>query len=93
MELAPPSIPDGIRACVQEGAREIVVHPYMLSPGRHATKDIPHMASEAAAEYDGIEIRVTGPLGLHDKIGEIVLERAGLVGSGSRAESETQAAG
>ena len=71
---------------LQDGADEIVVHPYMLSPGRHATRDIPRMVQEAAVNHPGVEMRVTGPLGLHDKIGEVVLERAGL-----RSKSEPEA--
>lgn len=78
MELAEPTIADGIRACVADGATEIIVHPYMLSPGRHATSDIPDMAKEAAADHPDVQVRVTGPLGLHDKLGEVILERAGL---------------
>ena len=78
MELADPTIEDGVRACSEEGATDIVIHPYMLSPGRHATEDIPRLA-RAAAERCGVSVRVTGPLGIHDKIGEVVLERAGLL--------------
>jgi len=78
MELAEPSIPQGIQKCVEDGATEIIVHPYMLSPGRHATSDIPKMAEEAAAPHADVTVRVTGPLGLHDKLGEVILERAGL---------------
>ncbi len=78
MELAEPTIRQGIEACVHEGATEIVVHPYMLSPGRHATQDIPRMATEAAAAYPAVTIRVTAPLGLHEKLGEVILQRAGL---------------
>ncbi len=77
MELADPTIEAGIQACVEDGATDIVVHPYMLSPGRHATEDIPRM-SQAAADRCGVTVRVTGPLGIHDKLGEVVLERAGL---------------
>ena len=65
MELAEPTLRQGIDACVREGASEIIVHPYMLSPGRHATEDIPRMATEAGAVYPDVIIRVTEPLGLH----------------------------
>ena len=34
---------------VAAGAREIVVHPDFLGPGRHSREDIPRMAMEAAA--------------------------------------------
>ena len=78
MELAEPTIRQGIDACVREGASEIVVHPYMLSPGRHATEDIPQMAREAGAAYPDVHIRVTEPLGLHEKLCEVILQRAGL---------------
>lgn len=78
MELAEPSIEQGFNACVKDGATEVVVHPYMLSPGRHAAKDIPVMASEAAKKHPGVKWRCTKPLGLHEKIGDVVLERAGL---------------
>ena len=77
MELADPTIEQGITACAEDGATDIVVHPYMLSPGRHAIEDIPRMA-QTAADQNGVTVRVTGPLGIHDKIGEVVLERAGL---------------
>ena len=78
MELAEPNIEQGIAACVCAGATEIVVHPYMLSPGRHATQDIPRLAMEAATTHPGVTIRVTAPLGLHEKLGEVILQRAGL---------------
>jgi sirohydrochlorin ferrochelatase len=78
MELAEPSIKQGLRACVEAGAKEIIAHPYMLSPGRHATSDIPRMIEEYARNFPGIKYSVTPPLGLHNKIGEVILERAGL---------------
>ena len=79
MELAGPTIEQGFEACVRDGATVVVVHPYMLSPGRHAARDIPSMVENAASGFPDVEFCVTGPLGLHDKIGEVVLERAGLL--------------
>ena len=79
MELAHPTIEEGIENCVSAGATEIVVHPYMLSPGRHATKDVPRMVKEYSIIFPGIKIRVTEPLGLHENIAKVVLERAGLM--------------
>lgn len=78
MELAEPTIEQGFATCVREGATAVVVHPYFLSPGRHSTSDIPRMVAEAAKAFPGIEYCVTEPLGLHTKIGEVVLERAGI---------------
>jgi len=78
MQLAPPDIAASIEACVQAGATEVVIHPYMLSPGRHATQDIPRIAAESAARHPDVKFRVTDPLGLDRKIAEVVLERADL---------------
>lgn len=78
MELAEPTIAQGVQACVQSGATEIIVHPYMLSPGRHATQDIPQMAQEAAKDYPNITVTTTAPLGLHEKLADVVLERSNL---------------
>ncbi len=78
MELAEPTIAQGFAACVREGATAVVVHPYFLSPGRHSTTDIPRMVAEAARAFPGVQYCVTEPLGVHPKIGEVVLERAGV---------------
>ena len=78
MELAEPTIRQGFETCVREGATAVVVHPYFLSPGRHSTRDIPRMVREAAQAFPGTEYCVTEPLGLHSKIGEVILERAGI---------------
>jgi sirohydrochlorin ferrochelatase len=78
MELAEPTIAQGFEQCIQDGAQEVIVHPYMLSPGRHATSDIPRMVAECAAKHPGVTFKVTAPLGIDDKICEVVLDRAGL---------------
>ena len=78
MELAEPSIEQTIDKCVELGATEIVVHPYMLSPGRHATKDIPELTFQAAKKHPHVKTCVTKPLGLDSKIAEVILDRAGI---------------
>ena len=77
MELAEPTIEQAFDACVSEGAGSVVVHPYFLSPGRHSTRDIPAMVEEAARKHPGVVYKVTEPLGIHGKIIEVILERAG----------------
>ena len=75
MELGAPSVGDAFEACVSEGADEIVVHPYFLAPGNHGARDIPKLALEAAARHPGVRIMISEPLGVHAKIGEVILER------------------
>jgi len=75
MELAEPTIQQGFDTCVAAGATEVIVHPYFLGPGRHSVSDIPRMVAEAAAKYAGVSYRLTEPLGLDPKIGELILKR------------------
>lgn len=76
MELAEPTISDAFRKCINQGAKEVVVHPYFLVPGRHSKTDIPNMVKDVAKSYPDIKYRVTEPLGLHEKIVDVILERA-----------------
>ncbi len=78
LELAPPTIAEAIDACVADGAREIVVHPYFLAPGMHSRRDVPALARAAASKHRGVRVRITAPLGGHDLIVEIVLDRVGI---------------
>ena len=82
MELAEPSIAQGFADCVESGADEVIAFPYMLSPGRHSTRDIPRMIREAAAGHPGVRFRVTPAFGMHEMLAAVVLSRAGLRRSG-----------
>ncbi len=78
MELADPMIAQGFADCVDAGADEVIVFPYMLSPGRHSTADIPRMVEKAASDHPGVTFLVTPAFGVHEKLGELILSRAGL---------------
>jgi sirohydrochlorin ferrochelatase len=75
MELASPTIEEAFAACAAAGAGEVIVHPYMLGPGRHSTGDIPELAARAAARHPGVKFRVTEPLGLDRRLAQVVVER------------------
>jgi len=78
MELAEPDIAAGFTECIRAGATDVTVFPYMLSPGRHSTTDIPRMVSNAAKAYPHVVFNVTPAFGVHEKLAELVLERAGI---------------
>jgi sirohydrochlorin ferrochelatase len=78
MELAEPTIAAGFSSCVEGGATDVTVFPYMLSPGRHSTADIPRMVGEVARAFPDVNFSVTPAFGLHEKLAEVVLERAGI---------------
>jgi cobalt/nickel transport system ATP-binding protein len=75
LSIAAPGVPAAIAACVAAGAREVVVVPYFLGPGRHASRDVPQLAREARVRHPGIRIRVAPSLGVHAGIVATVVER------------------
>src|SRR6266545_43172 len=75
LEIEHPNIAEGFARLVERGARDITVHPYFLSPGRHTCGDIPVEVSEAASHYPGINYRITKPLSAHPLVIEASLER------------------
>lgn len=78
MELAEPSIAAGFADCVRSGATEIIAFPYMLSPGKHVTRDVPRLVAAAASEFPDVRYRVTDAFGVHEKLGELIALRAGV---------------
>jgi sirohydrochlorin ferrochelatase len=87
MELAPPALAEALDACVREGAREVVVQPFFLAPGRHGAGDVPRLACEAAERHRGVSVRVAAPLGAHPGVVDAVLGRlAEAGGPDQRAE-------
>ncbi len=73
LELAEPSIPDGIEACIQAGAEEVVVLPYFLSAGRHVIEDIPREVAGKQQQYPHVPIRLAPYVGSAEGITELLL--------------------
>jgi len=75
MELAEPSIATAFARCAEQGAKLVVVMPYLLGPGKHSSRDIPRLATEASKDFPGVDTLVTAPLGLHDLMLQIIDDR------------------
>jgi sirohydrochlorin ferrochelatase len=90
MDLAEPDIRRGFTDCVEAGGTDITVFPYMLSPGRHSTDDIPRMVAAAASAFPRVTFSVTPAFGVHEKLAELILDRAGIepVGSFEGADAD-----
>jgi sirohydrochlorin ferrochelatase len=76
MELAEPSLAAALARCVARGARDVVVCPYFLGPGRHTTGDIPRLVEEARTAHPGVRVAVSAPLGFDDRLVDLVIDRA-----------------
>lgn len=69
MEIAQPSIPEGLQKLLNAGVDEIVCHPYFLSPGRHVREDIPEIVGQAIQTLNiQIPVRTTAPVGSNTQL-------------------------
>lgn len=87
MELASPTIPEGLKTLLDQGVDEVVCHPYFLSAqGRHVSEDIPEIISGAidALKID-IPVVITPPVGSQTDI--MIAAIQSLVKQFSRVES------
>ncbi len=75
MELAKPSIEDGIRTLVEKGADELVAFPFFLFKGMHYSKDVPGIIEAAIDTLDrDVSVRMMEPLGMHPQVFDLVQE-------------------
>jgi sirohydrochlorin ferrochelatase len=76
LELAEPSIPDGLRGAIRSGAKQVTVVPYFLSAGRHVVEDIPAEIDVVRQEYPDIEIVLASYVGAAAGLTDLILLQA-----------------
>jgi len=75
MELASPSIKEGIMTLIKKGMDELIVSPFFLFTGMHYSKDVPGLIKEAIEEADkNIDFKMLKPVGKHPDIFNLVQE-------------------
>lgn len=75
LELAPPTILEGGRACVQRNATRVLMLPFFLSAGVHVEHDLAEARQTLSREFPKAQFILCPPLGLHPLITDIVLDR------------------
>lgn len=79
LELAVPLIPDGIKQCIDEGARKVTVLPYFLNSGRHVIEDIPEIVTDTAKDFPDIDINIAPHLGSSELMLDLLTSTANSV--------------
>lgn len=80
LQFSKPHIKDAINISIEEGAKKIIIHPFFLSAGNHVNEDIPAIIDEARGLYPYVEFVYTEPLGVHEKLIQIIIERINSAG-------------
>lgn len=75
LEFEGPGIAEGIRRCVARGAEHVAVMPIMLFAAGHSKLHIPAAIDTARARYPEIRFSYARPVGVHEGVLGILLER------------------
>lgn len=75
LQFMKPELKEALGNAAEEGINKIVIHPFLLSKGFHFTKNIPQIIENFQNSYPGIKVICTAPLGVHEKLAEVVLKR------------------
>lgn len=75
LELAEPSIIEGVRRCVTQGATHIAVVPILLLTANHAKEDIPAELAHAQQLFPTVSFTVGQPFGIHERLLDSLQQR------------------
>lgn len=76
LELAEPNIETGGAFCVGQGATDVILLPYFLSPGVHVVEDLTVARDKLSERFPSVRFLLAEPLGRHPLLIEVVEERA-----------------
>jgi len=79
LELASPSIPEGIENCIKAGATRVTVLPYFLNSGRHVVEDIPEILANFTLHHSDVDIITAPHLGASSLMVDLLIETAASV--------------
>ncbi len=75
MELASPTIEDGIMALAKKDMDHLIAYPYFLFKGMHFSKDIPDIIKNIINKLEKkVDFKMLDPIGQHPKISDLVQE-------------------
>lgn len=73
LEVLPPSIDEGIKKCLDNGAEFITVMPYFLYPGMKLKDSVKQSAK--IGQIKNLKMVITKPLSYHPMMTEVVIDR------------------
>jgi len=76
LELAEPTIDEGGRRCVEQGAERVILLPYFLSAGVHVRRDLTEARRRLDEAFPAVQFLLAEPLGRHPLLLDVLAERA-----------------
>jgi sirohydrochlorin ferrochelatase len=75
LEIAEPDIPTAGAACVKRGASRVLLLPFFLSPGRHASLHLAEHRDLLAERFPEVSWELKPPLGRHPDLVDVIEDR------------------
>lgn len=75
LELAEPTIAEGLHRLIDRGARQVTVVPLLLTAAGHAKRDIPAAIAEVSGMHPELIVRQTAALDCHPRIVDLSTRR------------------
>ncbi|WP_062046456.1 sirohydrochlorin chelatase [Bacillus sp. JCM 19034] len=75
LELAKPTIDEGVTACIEQGATQIAVIPVLLLTAGHAKVDIPAEIDRIKEKHPNISFTYGKPIGVEQTVVTIIQDR------------------
>ncbi|MBT3923377.1 MAG: sirohydrochlorin chelatase [Nitrospina sp.] len=92
LEFAQPTVPEALSSCHQDGIKNVIILPSILSHGEHTQRDIPEAVRQVYQDHPEINILYAEPLGTQPEVMEVCkdrIEQAENISKNILARSET----
>ncbi|MSQ05898.1 MAG: sirohydrochlorin chelatase [Dehalococcoidia bacterium] len=93
LEFIQPHPPQAVRALALQGLRRIVIAPFLLGHGKHATLELQEVLEDLRRENPQAQIHLAGGLGADPRIAEVVVERVRALGGPPARPTQGRPAG
>ncbi len=78
IEHGTPTTAEAIEQCIGLGAREVLVLPYLLAPGKHLNDDIPAAVQSRQKAHPDVLMRTAPCVGCAEGMARLLLELVGV---------------
>lgn len=75
LEFLPPHPPEAVAMLAEQGVRRVIVQPYLLGNGKHATLEMDEVLDDIAAAAPGVSVYLAEGLGADHRIADLVQDR------------------
>ncbi len=93
LEFIQPFPDEAVRILSQEGRNRVVVMPYLLGNGKHATLEMDEMLDEVRAQSPQVELVLADGLGSDPRMADLVVERIGDMGKEAPVPGDGESVG